>query len=230
MRNTSSRSRSALLKLCLIVSIFVTLLSAQTDTAGLFGLVKDPSGATVANSKIRLQNRATGAVREQVADAKGFYQFEVLPPGEYALTVEAAGFKQFRDSNVRVQVAQVSRLNVQLEIGATTESIEVQATVSPLNTETVAQGTIVGEPKIAQLPLNGRQFIQLALLVPGANAGGRAVQQNAVRQGGERGPRLQLDELLSADRRHCGVPGADGIGERRVRPRRHQRDDEGRHE
>ena len=56
-------------------------------------------------------------------------------------------------------------------------------TVSPLNTDTVTEGTIIGQPKIVQLPLNGRQFIQLALLVPGASGGGRAVQQNAVRQG-----------------------------------------------
>jgi hypothetical protein len=130
-----------------------------------------------------LQNRATGAVRELATDAKGLYQFEVLPPGEYELTVEAAGFKQYRDSRVHIQVAQISRLNVQLEIGSNTEFIEVQDTVSPLNTETVSQGAIIGEQKIVQLPLNGRQFIQLALLVPGASGGGRAVQQNAVRQG-----------------------------------------------
>src|SRR5262249_3040823 len=76
-----------------------------------------------------------------------------------------------------------SRLNVQLEIGANTEFVEVRDTVSPLNTETVAQGAVIGEQKIVQLPLNGRQFIQLALLVPGASSGGRAGQQNAIRQG-----------------------------------------------
>src|SRR5204862_885301 len=91
--------------------------------------------------------------------------------------------KQFRDSEVRVSVAQISRLNVQLEVGAASEFVEVQDTVSPVNTETVAEGTIIGQQKIVQLPLNGRQFIQLALLVPGASSGGRAVQQNAIRQG-----------------------------------------------
>ena len=72
---------------------------------------------------------------------------------------------------------------MELEIGGVNEFVEVQANVSPLNAETASQGTVIGETKIEQLPLNGRQFIQLALLVPGANSGGRAVQQNAVRQG-----------------------------------------------
>ena len=181
MRKMSRFSR-ATLRLSLI-SLLTAVLCAQTDTAALFGLVKDASGGAVGNAKVRLRNRATAALREQVTDGQGFYQFEVLPPGEYELTVEAAGFKQFRDSQVRIQVADISRLSVQLEIGSGSEFIEVHDTVSPLNADTVAQGTIIGEEKIVQLPLNGRQFIQLALLVPGASGGGRAVQQNAVRQG-----------------------------------------------
>jgi len=116
---------------------------------------------------IALQNRATGAAREQVTDIKGLYQFEVLPPGEYELTVEAVGFKQFRDSRVRIQVAQISRLNVQLEVGSNSEFIEVQDTVSPLSTESVAQGAIVGEQKIAHLGFSAaRAGIGVALVLP----------------------------------------------------------------
>ena len=183
MRITASRSTGTLLRVFLTTPLLAALLSAQTDTAALFGLVRDSSGGSIVNAKVKLESRATGAVREQSSDAKGLFLFEVLPPGEYEMTIEAPGFKQFRDSQVRLQVAQIARLNVQLEIGNASEFIEVQDTVSPLNTETVAQGTIIGEQKIVQLPLNGRQFIQLALLVPGASSGGRAVQQNAIRQG-----------------------------------------------
>ena len=170
-------------RLALTLSLFTALLSAQSDTAGLFGVVRDSSGGAVVGSKVKLQSRATGAAREKATDSRGLYQFEVLPPGEYELTVESAGFKIFRDSRVRVNVAQTSRLNVQLEVGNASEFVEVQDTVSPLSAETVSQGAIIGEQKIVQLPLNGRQFIQLALLVPGASSGGRAVQQNTIRQG-----------------------------------------------
>src|SRR6266540_286928 len=157
MSITLPRFSRVTFRLSLITPLLAALLSAQTDTAGLFGLVRDASGGSVVNSKIKLQNRATGAMREQVTDGKGLYQFEVLPPGEYELTVEATGFKQFRDSRVRVQVAQISRLNVQLEVGNNSEFIEVQDTASPLSTDSVAQGAIIGEQKIVQLPLNGRQ-------------------------------------------------------------------------
>jgi len=166
-----------------ILFVFTGLLSAQSDTAGLYGVVRDSSGGAVVSSKVKLQSRTTGAVREKETDIRGLYQFEVLSPGEYELTVEAPGFKIFRDSRVRVNVAQISRLNVQLEVGNASEFVEVQDTVSPLSPGTVSQGAIIGEQKIVQLPLNGRQFIQLALLVPGASGGGRAVQQNTIRQG-----------------------------------------------
>src|SRR6266851_3598796 len=140
-----SRLGHILLRLAAAALLLAALLSAQTDTAGLFGLVKDATGGAIVGSKVKLQNRATGAAREQVTDQRGLYQFEVLPPGEYELTVEATGFKQFRDSQVRVQVAQVSRLNVQLEIGGASEFVEVQGAVSPLNTENVSQGAIIGQ-------------------------------------------------------------------------------------
>src|SRR5215472_11683078 len=125
-----------LTKLIPLAAIFAAALSAQTDTAGLIGLITDPSGAAVAGSKVKLRSRATGAMREQTSNDSGLYRFEILPPGEYELTVDAAGFKQFRDSGVRAPVAQVSRLDAQLEVGSASESVEVQAAVSPLNTET----------------------------------------------------------------------------------------------
>src|ERR1700733_1469434 len=170
MQHLMSRSCRALLGVGLLWSIFGSLLFAQTDTAVLFGLVNDAPGGVIAGSKVRLLSRGTGAFRDVVTDARGLYLFEVLPPGEYELTVESPGFKQFRDSQVTLQVAQISRLNVLMEIGTANEFVEVQGTASPLNSETVSQGTVIGETKIVQLPLNGRQFIQLALLVPGANA------------------------------------------------------------
>jgi hypothetical protein len=170
--------RSALLLLLLPI-----LLLAQSDTASLTGQVTDPSGAAVVGAKITLQNHSTGSRRVAVSDILGAYRFSLLVPGPYEITVEAEGFMQYRDNQVVLQVAQTARLDVPLQIGRSTESVEVQTTVSMLNTETVAQGTVVGEEKISSLPLNGRQFMQLTLLVPGANSGGRAVQQNQFRQG-----------------------------------------------
>lgn len=154
---------------------------AQTDVSSLSGVVNDPSNAPVQNAEVRLQNRRTQAARTAKTDDSGRFLFALLPPGEYSLEVEAPGFRPFRDDAVRLQVARAASVVIQLEVGSLTERIEVSGTVSPLLTESVAQGTVVTEEKIIGLPLNGREFIQLALLVPGANAGGRTVQQNAAR-------------------------------------------------
>jgi hypothetical protein len=166
-----------------MLAISGTLLFAQSDSAVLFGLVTDPSGSSIKGAKLRLRNNGTGQTREYASDERGLFYFTLLPPGGYHVTVEATGFKQFQDENIRVQVAQVGRLDVQLEIGNTKEIMSVDAGTSTLNTETISQGTVVGAEKIPALPLNGRQFIQLALLAPGVNPGGRTVQQNTIRQG-----------------------------------------------
>lgn len=154
---------------------------AQTDTASLAGVVTDPSGAAIPKAAIALKNRSTGATRNALADSDGRYQINLIAPGLYDVTVEAAGFKQSSGENIRIQVAQAATFDVRLEVGSTSESVQVVGSVSLLNTESASQGTVISQEKIESLPLNGRQFIQLALLVPGANAGGRQVQQNNVR-------------------------------------------------
>src|SRR5262245_8232684 len=88
MRIQTSRHTPPMLVLLLVLSIFATLSFAQTDTASLFGLVKDSSGGSIANAKVKLLSRSTGAVRQQTTDTRGLYQFEALPSGAYELTVE----------------------------------------------------------------------------------------------------------------------------------------------
>src|ERR1043166_4061666 len=99
--------RSLLMKSCLraavLLALGAVLVMAQSDTAVLFGLIKDPSGATVAGAKVQLRNEATGAIRELKADDKGLFYFTLLPPGSYEFVVEATGFTQYRDSHVVVQ-------------------------------------------------------------------------------------------------------------------------------
>jgi hypothetical protein len=165
------------------ISLFSLALAAfaQTDSASLSGRITDPSGAAVAGAAVSLTNLATGATRATTATGEGRYQFNLLPPGAYQVKVEAPGFKTFVDGKVAVQVALPAILDVSLTLGATSETVEVFGTASLLNTESASSGAVISQEKILSLPLNGRQFIQLALLAPGANAGGRQVQQNNVR-------------------------------------------------
>ncbi len=170
-----------MLRLLPIAALLCALAFAQTDTATLSGVVQDPSAGTVPGAQLTLTNTATRLKRSTDSNAEGRYQFNLLPPGVYELKVVANGFKAFSDSSVRLQVAQASLLSPTLQLGTSTEVIEVTGTASLLNTESAASGTNITEEKIQSLPLNGRQFIQLALLVPGTNSGGRQVQQNNAR-------------------------------------------------
>ena len=173
---------NTLLRVGLVLGLS-TLAFAQSDTAVLFGLVKDPSGSAVPGAKVELRNEATGAVRQLKTDDKGLFYFTLLPAGVYQVVSQAAGFKQFEEPHVRVQVAQVGRLDLKMELGTVEEKVQVSGNVSTLNSESAAQGTVVTGEKLPSLPLNGRQFLQMVLLVPGVSPGGRAVQQNVLRQG-----------------------------------------------
>ena len=154
---------------------------SQTDTSALEGRITDAQGGAIAGAQIRLTNQSTRAERKIQAGATGAYIFTLIPPGRYDLEAGAPGFKTFHDAGVQVDVAAPARLDISLSVGAVSESVEVAGVVSLLNTESAAQGTVVGEEKIQSLPLNGRQFIDLALLSPNVTIGGESVQQNKVR-------------------------------------------------
>ena len=176
--------RSAL-SIALLLNLMIGLaapVAAQSDSGSLSVRVTDETGAAVPGATVVVRQVATGSTRELTTDRSGRALFSMLPSGTYDSTVSLAGFKQYQGSALHLQVAQAARLEVALGVGDVSESVQVTAETRLLTVDTVAQGTVIGEEKVQALPLNGRQFIQLALLVPGANAGGRAVQQNVLRQ------------------------------------------------
>src|SRR4051794_20616076 len=171
------------MKRLLLLACFSAVTYAQSDTASLSGAITDAQAAAVAGGKITLRNLATRSQRTALTDIQGLYRFSLLIPGTYEITIDSPGMKQYHNQELVLNVAQAGRLDVRLDIGSNTEIVEVRTPQLLLNKETAAQGTVIGEEKIVSLPLNGRQFLQLTLLVPGANSGGRAVQQNQNRQG-----------------------------------------------
>ncbi len=175
------RLRRTVRRLQLMLVFAASTVFAQTDAGFLAGFVYDPSEARVGGAEVRLIHQATGRQRTTTTDATGRFSFSYLAPGAYTLEVSAPGHKLYRDETVRLSVAQAAQVEVRLEIGSVSESVEVTGSLMPLVAESISQGTVVTEEKILALPLNSRQFIQLALLVPGVNPGGRTVQQNSVR-------------------------------------------------
>jgi hypothetical protein len=143
----------------------------QAITAKAVGTVTDPSGAVVANAKVEIRNVQTNAVRAVETDAQGNYEFNFLPIGQYTLNVEATGFQTTAVSAFSLSVDQTARVDVRMTIGQTAESVKVEAGAILMQTENATVGTVIDSQKVVELPLNGRSFVQLALLTPGVNPG-----------------------------------------------------------
>jgi hypothetical protein len=158
----------------LLGSVFLTApatLFAQVDRGGIIGLVTDPGGARVPSALITVTNLATNQSVTTTTDENGQYAANLLRIGGYSVTVEKQGFQKAIEANVEVGVNQMARVDIALHVGSTTESVQVTSAAPLLQTEASSLGTIETERRISELPLNGRNFIQLAYLGPGANAG-----------------------------------------------------------
>jgi hypothetical protein len=161
-------------RLLLISAIALTTarpLLPQAVTAKVTGTVTDPSGAAVQSARVELRNTDTNVVRTTTTDAIGNYEFPFVPTGPYTLLVEASGFQKASVSRFQLSVDQVARLDVKLTLGQTAETITVEAGTVLMQTENATVGTVIDSQKVVELPLNGRSFVQLALLTPVVNPG-----------------------------------------------------------
>jgi hypothetical protein len=181
--------------------LFVAALAfGQSDNANVNGVILDPSGSAIPDAKVRLTNEATGLTREVVSNASGRYSIPTVPPGAYTLTVEAAGFKKFESTGNNIVSSVPANLSATLTVGAVTETVEVTATATQLQTESGALGKVVEGKQIQDLQLNGRNPIFLALLKPGVRGGSLAGFSFELSTGGLNinGSRTQ-DNLITYD-------------------------------
>lgn len=155
---------------------------SQTTSTEILGTITDSSGAVVGEAKVTLLREATGEKREILTSHEGSFSFPFIDIGEYSLTVEKPGFKTERRTGIQVQLQQKARVDFQLSVGATTEVVNVVATgAAVLKTEDAAIGQVVDNKRVVELPLNGRNVVGLAVLVPGVQFG---VRQGMDGQGG----------------------------------------------
>ena len=158
----------------LVAALFVPEFAVgQGRTEGqLSGRVLDPSGATVPAASLTLTQSSTGANLTATTNASGAYVFATVPPGTYKLSVEAKGFARAILDGVVIYTARTTDLDVNVTLGSTTQSVEVQAEGTVLETTTNTLATTVAGDSIQELPLNGRDILPFAQLVPGAQVGG----------------------------------------------------------
>ena len=162
-----------------------SLCNAQTF-GGISGEVKDSTGAVVAGAAVTATNTNTNTVRNTVTNDVGIYRFPSLVPGTYSVKVEAPGFRAAVRGDIELQVQQLARIDFALEVGQVTEVVEIAANAALLNTEDATVGTVIEERRILDLPLNGRNFLQLVSLSPNVTYGFSMPGQAAGRQGGSR--------------------------------------------
>jgi hypothetical protein len=144
---------------------------AQTTSTEILGLVKDSSGAVVPGAKVTITRVATNETRTATTDHAGEYSFPLVDIGEYVLRCEVQGFKTRTVSGMHLQTQQKLRVDLTLELGNVTESIDVTAAAVALKTEDATIGQVIENRRIVELPLNGRNISNLAVLVPGVQFG-----------------------------------------------------------
>jgi hypothetical protein len=179
------RNAKTLFVIAAVAGFSVCRLYAQTF-GEVTGRVTDPSGAVIPGASITLTNVNTNAARNVVTTEAGAYTFPSVAPGFYRLRTELPGFKTAASEQFEVQVQQVLRLDVVLQVGQVSETIEVAATADLLQSETATIGTVVENKIITDLPLNGRQYLNLVALSPNVNVLSPAAGQANSRQGGDR--------------------------------------------
>ena len=165
-----------------VLFIAATGLFAQSGATGtILGTVTDQTGAVVPNAKVTIANTATGVNSVTYSSSAGDYELPALNPGSYRVTVEAAGFQRSVTSGIVLTVNQKVRADAVLKPGEVTQTVAITAQAVALDTDTTELANLVSQRQVEDLPLNGRNFMQLLLVGAGAvTVGG---EQGTMRQG-----------------------------------------------
>src|SRR5712692_7333864 len=164
-------SRRGLLRVTLfsflVWVVAASLAWAQLPTSTLNGIVTDPQGAAVAGAKVTVTSKATGLTRDTSTGSEGQYVFANLPPGDYDIRIETQGFATREFKDVRLEVGRATTLDVKLALGQLGQQVTVSEAVAQVDlTQSTVQGQI-SATTVENMPLNGRNFLELAFLIPG---------------------------------------------------------------
>ena len=161
-----------LLSLVLVVSFLCMNpvgVQAQTVSGTILGQIQDQQGASIGRAEVTAKSLDTGAIRKATADDSGAYRITSVPAGSYDVSASIAGFKTEVRSGISVTVGADVAVNFSLTVGAVTEKVEVTAEAAQVDASSSTLGGFVNSTTIRELPLNGRDWLQLSLLQPGVN-------------------------------------------------------------
>jgi Carboxypeptidase regulatory-like domain len=161
-----------------VFAMFSCSMWGQSGSANISGVVADSSGAVIPGATVVVSNQATGLKRTVKSDGEGRYQVLALPVGTYSVTVDATGFKQAVAENLVLQIQEAREVDVKLATAGTAQTVQVDGSAVTIQTSDATVGQVVGAEQVAKLPLNGRDFVQLATLVPGTAQGSQGFFNN----------------------------------------------------
>jgi hypothetical protein len=161
-----SSKRTLLVYCCALVTLLSPLLYGQAS-GSFSGTVSDNAGAVISGANVKTTSQGTGLTRETKTDDSGHYLLPLLPIGSYSVRVEAPGFGTVEQRDLRLQVDEQRELNFNLKPAAVSTSVEVNATEVAVETSNPSLGQVITSEQVSELPLNGRNFVQLATLTPG---------------------------------------------------------------
>lgn len=165
MKSTSvrhGRDRCLFAGFVLALACIGGTLNLHAQTSGtIYGTVTDPSGAAIGNATVTAVNSQTGLTRSAKTTIEGVYTIPLLPVGRYAIGVDAAGFEKYQQKNLVLQVEQQLRVDVAMKVGQVSQQVVVNAAPPAVNTSSATLGSVVEEQRIVDLPLNGRNFLEL---------------------------------------------------------------------
>src|SRR5436305_1235020 len=154
-----------------LLSLLLFILSVNAlaqSTATLQGAVTDPKGDVIPNAKVVVHNQATSFERTTQTDSDGNYQVASLPVGVYRIEVQATGFQTNVINSLSVEVGRTIVQNFQLAIGDISQSVSIVSDAPVVETATTSVGTVINQKTVQEIPLNGRHFVDLGLLLPGS--------------------------------------------------------------
>src|SRR3954454_10460916 len=161
-------SKRIVIFLMLVAALLATSSALGQSTATIQGTVTDSKGAVLPNARVIVKNRNTSAERTAQTDSDGNYQIAALPVGLYTVEARVQGFKTQLADGVTLEVAKTVVQNFQMEVGALSEQVLVASDVPVIETTTTSVGTVINQRTVQEIPLNGRHFVDLGLLIPGS--------------------------------------------------------------
>ena len=200
----------------LIVLFSASAALAQVDTGAILGVVTDRSGAVVPGAIVKIVEESTNALTELQTNDSGFYSAPALRPGRYQVSVTKEGFRPQKSQPFDLRVQDRAEMNFQLELGPTSSEITVIARAPLLESETSSLGQVIEEKTITDLPLNGRNFIQLAILGAGTLPSTRSAERDSFISNGARA--VQNSYLLDGIDNRNRIMGFDKSSAQIVQP------------